>query len=272
MTVSSGASVTSTTGAKSTVIPRSFIARPRLRAMAVHLVRRGSGGKCSRGRLRADDARQALYPAALFVDADRQGQRAGRRGDLAQGPVLQHRQVGPAADHDAADVLVGHDGAGVGGAGDADHQKLGELVAGGQGVDHGLHDGAVGGWRSWAAPRDSGRPRRTAVSTIRTAGASRPTPRWRRAAPPRAPRTPPASTGTPETVAWRRSETSRSPASTAWQRKLPGMEASCPRRHRRVRISAHELPGRPRGTDQATRAVGRRIRSGRTGRRAAAQR
>ena len=41
-------------------------------------------------------------------------------------------------------MLVGHDGAGVGGAVDADHQKLGELVAGGQGVDHGRADGAVG--------------------------------------------------------------------------------------------------------------------------------
>ena len=41
-----------------------------------------------------------------------------------------HRQVGPAADHDAADVLVVDHGAGVVGAGDTDHQQLGQLVAG----------------------------------------------------------------------------------------------------------------------------------------------
>ena len=57
---------------------------------------------------------------------------------VGQGAVLQHRQVGPAADHDAADVVVGRDGAGVLGAGHADHQELCELVAGGQGVDDGF--------------------------------------------------------------------------------------------------------------------------------------
>ena len=41
-----------------------------------------------------------------------------------------HRQVGPAADHDAADVVVVDDGAGVGRPGDPDHQQLRQLVAG----------------------------------------------------------------------------------------------------------------------------------------------
>ncbi len=51
-------------------------------------------------------------------------------GDVGQRSVGQHRQVRPAADEDAADVVVVDDRPRVGGAGDPDHQQLRQLVAG----------------------------------------------------------------------------------------------------------------------------------------------
>src|SRR5689334_9357750 len=42
-------------------------------------------------------------------------------------------------------------------------------------------------------------------------------------------------------------------------KKLPGVVASTPTHDRDMRISAHELPGRPRGTDPTARAVGGRV-------------
>ena len=94
----------------------------------------------------ADQVGQARHPAALLVDTDRKRQRVRRGGDVGQ-RVAHHRQVGPAADHDAADVLVVDDGAGVVDAGDPDHQQLRQLVADRhrrQHVTAGRWDGAAG--------------------------------------------------------------------------------------------------------------------------------
>ena len=73
-----------------------------------------------RGR-RPDQRRQAGDPAALLIDADRQGQ-CSNVGDIGEGAIGEHRQVGPAADHDAADAVVTDHGAGVGGVADPHHE------------------------------------------------------------------------------------------------------------------------------------------------------
>ena len=128
--MSSGASVTSTTGAKSTVMPRSRIFWPRSSAMSwtcsgvwVWASSRGDGWP-------SDQRSQPRHPAALFVDADRQRQRCRAAGDLGQRAVGQHRQVGPAADEDAADVVVGDHGTGVVGVRDARPSAAGPACRG----------------------------------------------------------------------------------------------------------------------------------------------
>ena len=96
----------------------------------VHLLGRIGLRQHPRRRLGADHRGQPRHPATLLVDAHGEGQRGRRIGDVGQRSVGHHRQVGPAADHDAADMVSFDDGPGVGGVGDTDHQQLGEFVAG----------------------------------------------------------------------------------------------------------------------------------------------
>ncbi len=85
---------------------------PALERDVVDLLRGVGVGQHPRRRLAADELRQPLHPAALLVDADRERQRADLC-DVGDGAVGQHRQVRPAADEDPADVVVGHDRAGI---------------------------------------------------------------------------------------------------------------------------------------------------------------
>ena len=97
---------------------------------AVDLVGGVHQGQRLRRRRRSDQLGQPRHPATLFIDADRHRQcRAGTQ--VLDHAVRQHRQVGPAADEDAADVVVGHHSLGVVAAAYPDHQQLSQLVAGG---------------------------------------------------------------------------------------------------------------------------------------------
>ncbi|CKR30768.1 Uncharacterised protein [Mycobacterium tuberculosis] len=79
----------------------------------------------------ADQRPQPGHPPAFLVDTHRQRQRTPAGNDLGQRAV-KNRQVGVAADEDAADVVVGDHGLGVRSISHADHQQLGQLVTGGQ--------------------------------------------------------------------------------------------------------------------------------------------
>src|SRR6201993_516364 len=80
ITVSSGWSLTSTTGAKSTVMPSFFMARPRCLASSYTASGAGGAPPPERGarRARPDQLAQPLDTATLFVHADRRRQRPGR--------------------------------------------------------------------------------------------------------------------------------------------------------------------------------------------------
>ena len=98
---------------------------------AIHLFGGTGLGQHPGCGLGADETGEPRDPATLLVDADRQRQGTGCSGDVGQRAVGQHRQVGPAADHDAAHVLGVDDRTSVRGVAHPDHQELRELVPGG---------------------------------------------------------------------------------------------------------------------------------------------
>ena len=73
----------------------------------------------------SDDSRDTRPPSSSTPTASG----SVRGGRWSAHRLTEHRQVGPAADEDAADVIVGHHRAGVSGAGHTDHQQLRQLVA-----------------------------------------------------------------------------------------------------------------------------------------------
>ncbi|CQA08791.1 Uncharacterised protein [Mycobacteroides abscessus] len=92
-----------------------------LLAQRLHLLGCLGSGQFTGRRHRADEILQARHPAALLVDTH--GSRNGAGGDdVMQRTVRQHLLLGPAADEDAADVMVAHQRTGVVGVFDADHE------------------------------------------------------------------------------------------------------------------------------------------------------
>ena len=119
--------MTSTTGAKSMVMPRFRMAWPRCSAMSCT-----SAGDLVCASTRGDgwapirlDSRETRPPSSSTLTASGSGPADAA---MSASGAPHHRQVGPAADHDAADVVGVDDRAGVGGVGDPDHQQLRELV------------------------------------------------------------------------------------------------------------------------------------------------
>ena len=112
------------------VMPRLLIAWPRCSAMPYT-----SSGVWVWASTRGDGwlpisaaSRDTRPPSSSTLTASGSG--PAEAAMSVERPVGEHRQVGPAADHDAADVMVVDDGAGVVGAGHPDHQQLRQLVAG----------------------------------------------------------------------------------------------------------------------------------------------
>ena len=71
-------------------------------------------------------SRSTRPPSSSTLTANGNGPQVS---DRSQRPVGKHRQVGPAADEDPADVVPRHHVARIGGARDTDHQQLREFVA-----------------------------------------------------------------------------------------------------------------------------------------------